>query len=73
MHEAVKNARGLKNKNAELAARLNVSEEQIRRLREESRKVKPLDLENESLKREVTRYSERTVLLEAELRWWQLT
>jgi len=73
MHEAVKNARGLKNKNAELAARLNVSEEQIRRLREESRKVKPLDLENESLKREVTRYSERTVLLEEELRWWQLT
>ena len=45
MHEAVKNARDLKNKNAELVARLNVSEEQIRRLREESQKVKPLELE----------------------------
>lgn len=71
MHEAVKNARDLKNKNAELAARLNVSEEQIRRLREESQKVKPLELENERLKGELTRSSERTVLLEEELRWWK--
>lgn len=71
MHEAVKSARDLKNKNAELAARLNVSEEQIRRLRDESEKVKPLELENERLKGEVTRYCERAVLLEEELRWWK--
>jgi predicted nuclease with TOPRIM domain len=71
VHEAVKNARDLKNKNAELVARLNVSEEQIRGLRAESQKVKPLELENERLKGEVTRHSERTVLLEEELRWWK--
>ena len=71
MHEAVENARDLKNKNAELATRLNLSEEQIRRLREASERLKPLELENERLKGEVTRYTERAVLLEEELRWWK--
>ena len=71
MHEAVKNARDLKNKNAELVARLNVSEEQIRQLRAGGQRLKPLALENERLKGEVTRHSERNVLLEEELRWWK--
>jgi transposase len=69
VHEAIKSARDLQNKNAELAARLAVSEEQIRLLREQSQKVQPLQIQIEQLKNQVSHYCERAVLLEEELRW----
>lgn len=71
MHEAVKKARDLQSKAAELAARLALSEELIRQLREASLKVAPLEVENAQLKSEVSRIGERAVLLEEELRWWK--
>ena len=69
MHEAAISTRNLLNKNAELAARLVVSEEQIRLLREQSQQVQPLQIENQLLKHQVSHYCERAVLLEEELRW----
>jgi transposase len=71
VHQAIKSARDLLNKNAELAARLQVSEEQIRLLREKSQRVQPLELENAQLKSQVSHYCERAVLLEEELRWFK--
>lgn len=59
MHPAVQNARKLLDQNAELSARLRVSEEQNRALREE----------NERIKAEASRQCERAVLLEEEVRW----
>jgi hypothetical protein len=61
VHAAIKNAQQLLDKNAELAARLQVSEEQIRARREQ----------NERLKSEASRQSERAVLLEEEVRWFK--
>jgi transposase len=63
-------------KTTELTARLKAAEHQAAalqaqndRLIAEIAKLKPLKTENETLKGEVTRYSERVVLLEEELRW----
>lgn len=66
MLEAVHNARQQQSQNAELIARLKVSEEQIRQLREENLQLRPLV---EQLKGEASRYCERTTLLEEEVRW----
>ena len=66
MLEAVHNARQQQSQNAELIARLQVSEAQIRQLREENQTLKPLV---EQLKGEATRYCERATLLEEEVRW----
>jgi transposase len=71
VHEAVKKARDLQSRNAELAARVALAEELIQRLREESQEVAPLKRENAQLKSEVSHYVERAVLLEEELRWWK--
>jgi transposase len=57
------------NKNAELSVRLKVAEEQIRLLREENQRFKALEQAHEQLKGELAQKSERTVLLEEELRW----
>ena len=61
VHAAIKHAQQLLDENAELAARLQVSEEQIRALRDE----------NERLKGEANRHCERAVLLEEEVRWFK--
>ena len=66
MLEAVHNARQQQSQNAELIARLQVSEAQIRQLREENQPLKPLV---EQLKGEASRYCERATLLEEEVRW----
>jgi transposase len=64
-----KNPVALTNKITELAVRLNVSEEQNRFLREENKRLKPLEQAYEQLKREHQHTVERKVLLEEEVRW----
>jgi transposase len=62
MHEAMQSVRELQAKNAELAARLKVAENQARTL-------KSLEEENARLKGEASGARERVVLLEEEIRW----
>lgn len=69
MFSAVENAREKQRKSAELAARLKLSEEHNRQLREENLKLKALAEENERLKAQNSHYCERAVLLEEEVRW----
>ena len=69
MFTAVDNARKKQQKSAELAARLKISEEHNRQLREENQKLKALAEENERLKVQNSHYCERAVLLEEEVRW----
>jgi len=64
-----KNQAALLNKNTELAVRLKVSEEQNRLLREENQRLKALEQTHEQLKQELAQKTERTVLLEEELKW----
>jgi hypothetical protein len=64
-----KNQAALLNKNTELAVRLKVSEEQNRLLREENQRLKALEQAHEQLKQELAQKTERTVLLEEELKW----
>jgi transposase len=64
-----KNPAALANKITELAVRLNVSEEQIRLLREENQRLKQVELAHEKLKSEHQQTVERKVLLEEEVRW----
>jgi len=64
-----KNPTALTNKDAELSVRLKVAEEQVRLLREENQRLKALEQAHEQLKSELSQKSERTVLLEEELRW----
>jgi transposase len=66
---AVENARKKQQKSAELVARLKISEEHNRQLREENQKLKALAEENARLKAQNSHYCERTVLLEEEVRW----
>jgi len=66
---AVQNAREKQRKSAELAARLKLSEEHNRQLREENQKLKGLAEENERLKAQNSHYCERTALLDEEVRW----
>jgi transposase len=56
-------------KNAELAVRLRVAEEQVRLLREENERLKAVEQANQELKSELAQKTERTVLLEEELKW----
>jgi transposase len=56
-------------KNTELSARLKVAEEQLRLLREENQRLKALEEALQQAKSELAQKSERTVLLEEELRW----
>jgi len=58
----IKNVQEILEKNAELTARLKVSDEQNRKLREENDRLKGLQPQNEHL-------TERVVLLEEEVRW----
>jgi transposase len=58
----IKNAQEILDNNAKLTARLKVSDEQLRQLREEVQRLKGLQPENERL-------TERVVLLEEEVRW----
>lgn len=64
-----KDQAALSNKNTELAVRLKVSEEQNRWLREENQRLKALEQSHEQLKKELVQKTERTVLLEEELKW----
>ena len=64
-----KNPAALANKITELAVRLNVSEEQIRLLREENQRLKQIEPAHEKLKSEHQQTVERKVLLEEEVRW----
>ena len=64
-----KNPALLANKIAELSVRLNVSEEQIRLLREENARLKQIEGAHEKLKSEHQQTVERKVLLEEEVRW----
>ncbi|HEY0796389.1 MAG TPA: IS66 family transposase [Acidisarcina sp.] len=64
-----KNPAALANKITELAVRLNVSEEQIRLLREENQRLKQVEVAHEKLKSEHQQTVERKVLLEEEVRW----
>jgi len=64
-----KNPAALANKITELAVRLNVSEEQIRLLREENQRLKQVEAAHEKLKNEHQQTVERKVLLEEEVRW----
>ena len=64
-----KTSAALTNKNVELSVRLNVSEEQNRLLRQENEGLKPLKQTCEQLRAELRQKTERTVLLEEELRW----
>jgi transposase len=57
----IKNSQDLLAKNAELVAKLRVSDEQIRRLQQENERLKP---KNQHL-------SERVMLLEEEVRWFK--
>jgi transposase len=66
---ALENAREKQRKSAQLAARLKISEEHNRQLREENGKLKELAEENERLKAQNSHYCERAVLLEEEVRW----
>ena len=61
MLKEIKNAQDLLAKNAELVAKLKVSDEQIRRLQQENERLKP---KNQHL-------SERVMLLEEEVRWFK--
>ena len=56
-------------KNVELAVRLSVSEEQNRLLRQENERLKPIAQTVEHLKAQLQQKTERTVLLEEELKW----
>jgi hypothetical protein len=64
-----KTSAALADKNTELAVRLKVAEEQLRLLREENQRLKALEQAHEQLKSELAQKSERTVLLEEELKW----
>jgi len=64
-----KNPAALANKITELAVRLNVSEEQVRLLREENTRLKKIEHAHEQLKGEHQQTVERKVLLEEEVRW----
>ena len=64
-----KTAAALADKNTELALRLKVAEEQLRLLREENQRLKALEQAHKQLKDDLAQKSERTVLLEEELRW----
>jgi transposase len=64
-----KNPAALADKNTELTARLKVSEEQIRLLREENQRLKQIEHAHEQLKSEHQQTVERKVLLEEEVRW----
>ena len=64
-----KNPAALANKITELAVRLNVSEEQVRLLREENARLKQIEHAHEQLKSEHQQTVERKVLLEEEVRW----
>ena len=64
-----KNPAVLANKITELSVRLNVSEEQIRLLREENARLKQIEGAHEKLKSEHQQTVERKVLLEEEVRW----
>jgi transposase len=57
------------NKNVELSVRLSVSEEQIRLLRQENERLKPIAQTVEQLRAELRQKTERTVLLEEEIKW----
>jgi transposase len=59
----------LANKITELSVRLNVTEEQIRLLREENERLKQIAVAHEKLKGEHQQTVERKVLLEEEVRW----
>ncbi len=64
-----KNPAVLANKITELSVRLNVSEEQIRLLREDNERLKQIAVAHEKLKGEHQQTVERKVLLEEEVRW----
>lgn len=64
-----KNPAVLLEKNTELSVRLKVAEEQLRLLREENERLKALEQAHEQLKNELAQKTERTVLLEEELKW----
>jgi transposase len=64
-----KNPAVLANKITELSVRLNVTEEQIRLLREENQRLKQIAVAHEKLKSEHQQTVERKVLLEEEVRW----
>jgi transposase len=64
-----KNPAALANKITELAVRLNVSEEQVRLLREENARLKQIAVAHDQLKSEHQQTVERKVLLEEEVRW----
>lgn len=69
MFSAVNNARKKQQESAELAARLKISEEHNRQLREENQKLQALAEENARLKAQNSHYCERAVLIEEEVRW----
>jgi transposase len=64
-----KNSAALADKNIALAVRLKLSEEQVRLLREENQRLKTLEQAHQQLKSELAQKTERTVLLEEELKW----
>lgn len=64
-----KTSAALANKSVELSVRLTVSEEQIRLLRHETERLKPFEPMCEQLKAQLKQKTERTVLLEEELKW----
>lgn len=64
-----KTSAALADKNVELVVRLKLSEEQVRLLREENQRLKSLQQAHEQLKSELAQKTERTVLLEEELKW----
>jgi hypothetical protein len=66
---AVDNARKKQQESAELTARLKISEEHNRQLREENQRLQAVAEENERLKAQNSHYCERNVLLEEEVRW----
>lgn len=64
MLEQVKHVTDVLAKNAELTAKLKLSDEQIQRLQQQSEKLRELEGENERL-------AERLLLLEEEVRWYK--
>lgn len=62
MHEAIQSVRQLQAQNAELASRLQLADQHLR-------KLQTLEADNERLRSEASRYCERAVLLEEEVRW----
>ena len=64
-----KNSVTLTNKITELAVRLNVSEEQVRFLREENQRLQKVEHDLQQVKAELEKAIERKVLLEEEVRW----